>query len=337
MLVVSGKLVTMLQLPRREYQIHTMDLQLILNFVNHQPGLLETESWIPICLPRFESSTFVYAYINRIESSTDLTLVCIGVQHSTAQFELYRSASAVIKSSMGIKLESPRQQAAAALSSLSSMAYMTTSLAIPHLCPLVEALRCSNLQQNLIREYYQIASTFHFLFRLDIVDPQKKGPSGNVVQFFQLPFQYPFADSNYQQYVWIMYQKLALRLRNGSAQAERSFFEMDRIEEKIQEQRRGGNKHFETENATVGSSECTLKQSYAAHELFEKRPLVNGISYIIKGSEMFIAINGKDCSLYAVLSSTISVTVGASICARLIGKLLADRNILFLESIRTWP
>jgi hypothetical protein len=236
---------------------------------------------------------------------------------------------------MGIKLESPRQQAAAALSSLSSMAYMTTSLAIPHLCPLVEALHSSNLQQHLIREYNQIASTLHFLFRLDIVDPQKKGQSGNVVQFFQLPFQFPLVDSSYQQYVWIMYQKLALRLRNGSAQAERSFFEMDRIEEIIQEQRRGEKELFETENA--GRSTCTLKQSYSAHELFEKRPFVNGISYIIKGTEMFIAINGKDCALYAVLSSTISVTVGASICARLIGKLLADRNILFLESIRTWP
>jgi hypothetical protein len=337
MLVVNGKLVTMLQLPKREYQVHTMDLQLILNFVKHQPGLLDTESWIPICLPRFESSTFVYAYINRIEASTDLTLICIGVQHSTAQFELYRSASAVIKSSMGIKLESPRQQAAAALSSLSSMAYMTTSLAIPHHCPLVEALRCCNLQQNLISEYYQIASTFHFLFRLDILDPQKKGQSGNLVQFFQLPFQFPFVETKDQQNVWIIYQKLALRLRNGSAKAERSFFEIDRIEDMRQEQSGGNDEHYASEKATVESGKSTVTQSYLAHELFEKRPLVNGISYLIKGSEMFIAINGKDCELYAVLSSTISVTVGASICARLIGKLLADRNILFLESIRTWP
>jgi hypothetical protein len=329
-------MVTMIQLPNKKYQLHTMDLQLILNFVKHQPGLLDTESWIPICLPRFESSTFVYAYINRIEANVDLTLICIGVQHDTAQFELYRSASAIIKSSLGIKLESPRQQAAAALSSMSSMANMTSSLSIPHLCPLVETIHKSNLQQDLIREYCQLASTLHFLFRLDMADPQKKGQSGNLVQFFQIPFQFPLIDSKSQQSVWIMYQKLALRLRNGSAKAERSFFEVDQIESILQEQQKKESEHSTGYKTAEECDESILPQPCTAHEMFRKLPLINGVSYFIKGSKMFIAISIKDCELFAVMSSTISVTVGASMCARLIGKLLADRNILFFESIKTW-
>lgn len=330
-LVVKNKLVTMLQSKR--HRIHTMDLQLILNFLLHQPGLLDNESWIPICLPNFESSRYVYAYINRIEASVDLTFVCIAVQHNTAQFELYREACAAIQSFLGIL-----HRNGSALKSMSSI--IADSVApsfseLSHHCPLVTTIRNTNLDSPQMKEYCQSESAMHFLFRWDVPDTQKRGKTGSfLTQFVQSSFQVPLIDFKSQQTVWCMYQKLALRLRNGSAKAEKCVVEMDRASSQHNNKK---TKEIKDGNlACDGEIAVNDVQACLGRDMFGLLPPVNSISYSIQGSNMYIAINAKDCEMYAVLSSTISITSGASMCARLIGKLLSDRNVLFLDSIKTW-
>ena len=330
-LVVKNKLLTMLQCKR--HRIHTMDLQLLLNFLVHQPGLLDNESWIPICLPNFESSTYVYAYINRIEASVDLTFVCIAVQHNTAQFELYREACATVQSFLGIL-----HQNGSTLKSMSSI--IADSVApsfseLSHHCPLVATIRNTHLDSLEMKQYCQSASALHFLFRWDVPDPKKKGKTGGfLTQFVQSSFQFPFIDCKSQQTVWCMYQKLALRLRNGSAMAEKCVVEMERASSQHNNKKtkdiKDGNLACDGEIAVNDVQVCL------GRDMFGLLPPVNSISYSIHGSNMYIAINAKDCEMYAVLSSTISITSGASMCARLIGKLLSDRNVLFLDSIKTW-
>ena len=63
----------MVQLRFRGHRMHGMDLTLVLNFVRSQPGLLRSEAWFPLCLPRFDPTGFVYAYANRLEEKSGLS------------------------------------------------------------------------------------------------------------------------------------------------------------------------------------------------------------------------------------------------------------------------
>lgn len=46
-----------------------------MNFVNSGTGFKSSETWTPICLPKFEESGFLHAYVNFID--TDLCLMLI--------------------------------------------------------------------------------------------------------------------------------------------------------------------------------------------------------------------------------------------------------------------
>lgn len=50
-----------------------VDLHLLLNFVNSCTAFRTSETWTPLCLPRFDDSGFLHAYVCFIE--TDICLV----------------------------------------------------------------------------------------------------------------------------------------------------------------------------------------------------------------------------------------------------------------------
>lgn len=103
MLVVGTRLVTIVQPSNPASQLHTSDLHLILTFVGRQPGLLTNELWFPLCLPRFDSSGFLYAYTSCLDPmGTGLSIVLVSPDNNTDQFESFRRAANTIRKNLGL-------------------------------------------------------------------------------------------------------------------------------------------------------------------------------------------------------------------------------------------
>ena len=69
----------------KNYFIHPADLHLLFNLVNATENFRNSETWTPICLPKFESSGFLHAHVSYI--SNDICLVLISVDRNSF-FEL---------------------------------------------------------------------------------------------------------------------------------------------------------------------------------------------------------------------------------------------------------
>lgn len=103
MLVVGTRLVTIVQPANPSSQLHTSDLHLILTFVGRQPGLLSNELWFPLCLPRFDSSGFLYAYTSCLDPmETGLSIVMISPDNNMEQFESFRSTANHVRKMLGL-------------------------------------------------------------------------------------------------------------------------------------------------------------------------------------------------------------------------------------------
>jgi len=72
-LIARHQLVNLVR-PRKR-ALHPADLHLIVNFVNTCTAFRASETWTPLCLPRFDDTGFLHAYVCFI--STDICLVKI--------------------------------------------------------------------------------------------------------------------------------------------------------------------------------------------------------------------------------------------------------------------
>lgn len=61
MLIVKNQLITILR--PRKHSFHPSDLHLIFNMINSSSSFRAApESWMPICLPKFNDKGFLHAY-----------------------------------------------------------------------------------------------------------------------------------------------------------------------------------------------------------------------------------------------------------------------------------
>uniref|UniRef100_A0A7S2Q3X1 Vacuolar fusion protein MON1 homolog n=1 Tax=Skeletonema marinoi TaxID=267567 RepID=A0A7S2Q3X1_9STRA len=122
LLVIGTRLVTIVQPSNPSSQLHTSDLHLIMTFVGRQPGLLTNELWFPVCLPRFDSSGFLYAYTSCLDPvHTGLSIVLISGNNSTEQFKVFHSAADTVRSNLGLPpLSTVRSSLSASTSSYAS-------------------------------------------------------------------------------------------------------------------------------------------------------------------------------------------------------------------------
>ena len=107
--VLAGdQLLSLVQPSYRNHQIRASDLHLLMTVAIQQPDLYQAinppELWIPVCLPRLNSSGYFYAYISCLHAPTKLTLILISPMGSTDQFQQFRSTSIRIREEMGIPL-----------------------------------------------------------------------------------------------------------------------------------------------------------------------------------------------------------------------------------------
>lgn len=102
LLLVGDKLLTVVQPSYRPHQLRVSDLHLIINFIEKQPGLASGEQWIPMCLPRFNSTGFLYAYTHCLDIESKLTLILLSSHNTTEQFQILRTSSQKIRENLNI-------------------------------------------------------------------------------------------------------------------------------------------------------------------------------------------------------------------------------------------
>ena len=73
--LAGGRVVTLLR-PKR-HSVHPSDLHLLLNTIAASPSLSAagSETWLPICLPRYNSSGFLHAFVGSVAPSVTLVFV----------------------------------------------------------------------------------------------------------------------------------------------------------------------------------------------------------------------------------------------------------------------
>lgn len=393
LLVVGTRLVTIVQPSNPSSQMHTSDLHLILTFVGKQPGLLTNEVWFPICLPRFDSSGFLYAYTSCLDPvHTGLCIVLISGNNSTEQFKVFHSASDAVRTNLGLpplsiartslstsassndKNKTPNwggmqddtdsysdgsdddsERRGSILSRISASGNVVSTNAIatrPRLgerqlsmtnyvrpkskaveeidttreSPFITAVKIASLprqQEDIMRQYLELASAVHFTFRCDIYVQGSSGTSteGMLTQCFGPPLTFPFTDTRSQRRVWDIYQRLSLRLRLGSSSVETCYDALDMFQ--VQHD----------SNNIIGniSSDCPMQS------LLESPPNVHGVTYLQEDNEwLYVGLNGKFFELYATLPATVKPREGTAYCARLVRKLMGDERLLFLSNPLTW-
>lgn len=102
LLIADGKLLSLVQSAFRPHQLRVSDMHLLLHCLGRHQGLLSSELWLPVCLPRFNSSGFLYCYTHCLDVETKLVLVLVSQHGTTDQFELFRGASSRIRSELSL-------------------------------------------------------------------------------------------------------------------------------------------------------------------------------------------------------------------------------------------
>lgn len=321
LLLTGTRLLTIVQPRYVPHQLSAFDLHLLIHFCHTRPGLLTSELWFPISLPRFNSSGFLYTYTNCLEKDTELTLVLLSQSNTTQQFQLFRKAASVARTSLGLPQEvgnvlriishEGTEQAAsddiawkrsleqhsgdddyvdAALDAdgemipyvfkdsspptTSKSPFTTKSILLDEL----ESTLNPEVTTALLQECCEVAHAKHFLFRLDAPVQNDQSQTGKVTQCLSSSLDNENGSATRRLYS--MYQKLQLRLRLGSASCESTMDALDviaRVQAVSEEEHMKG-----------------IGRHCPASCLTESPPSVQGVTYVIDGPDLFLAMNGRE-------------------------------------------
>ena len=86
----------------QERSLRATDVLLLSNFVSSQrQSLVAAESsWLPICLPRFESRGYLHAYVSYVDESIDLSLVLVAADDASGTVGAFRDVSNSVKDAL---------------------------------------------------------------------------------------------------------------------------------------------------------------------------------------------------------------------------------------------
>ena len=331
-----------------------------------------------MCLPRFNSSGFVYAYTNCLDSGSGLACVLVSQRNTTEQFAIFQEDGASIRRKLGLpppkrgpilrlvddgdgsgasstvpndsaarvsseedntnyddiawqrKSDNEHQSGEESLTDLHDSGFSTeeifsapasqsnadSELPVGGELTIVKVLnevRRDKIRENQMEKYLQIAQALHFVFRIDVA---VQDTGGVLTQCLSPPLKFPFVDEKSKARVHAMYQRLALRLRLGSASMESTIDAFEVIADE--------------RDSADGRHTTDIGEDCPAQCLAESPPHVHGVTYILDGPELFIGINGKDFELYAVLPGKIPPRNATRLCSKLIRKLFHHEGTLFL-------
>lgn len=72
-LLAKNQLISLVRL--KNQNLHPVDLKLIFNLIDCSESFKSTESWVPICLPKFDMNGFMYAYISYLSDDCEACLI----------------------------------------------------------------------------------------------------------------------------------------------------------------------------------------------------------------------------------------------------------------------
>eukprot|EP00978_Attheya_sp_CCMP212_P011310 scaffold27876_cov51-Attheya_sp.AAC.3 len=364
-LLLGNKLVTLIQPSYRPHQLRSSDLHLITSFVVNQPGLLTTELWFPICLPRFNSSGFLHAYTSCLHRGTELNLILISQHKTTEQFNSFRNAAQMMKVELGLAPDTDESSVIKATDDEAQEHEDETldgetksesddeaqsknegdenpnvNISPPRgsleseqnkqeeesdFIKAIQEATNPNIQEALINDYCNLASALHFIFRCDVP---------------------VFGGGDSQQDRGMLTQSISppLGFPFVDVPSKRRIWNMYqrlslrlRLGSAADEATNDAFDMIKEDNDESASGDFShIGKDCPAMCLMESPPNVHGVTYVLDGSELFVGLNGRDFELYAVLPGTIPPRNGTALCARLVRRLMQDETELFLDNPLTW-
>lgn len=346
LLVTGDKLLTVVQPAFRPHQLRVSDLHLILNFIGKQPGLASSELWIPMCLPRFNSSGFLYAYTNCLDVQSKLTLILLSSHNTPEQFQILRSSSQQIREDLALPqvadsvltiVADDRRQSALSdtVTSGSDVGWRRNDESASFdedyvnisihgsdvvengelLCQVRQALELSTMD-HICKQYLDDEeSLIHFLFRVDI--PVKNSRHRHNGRHGRPP--HPNCGSGH------LSQCISPSIEGEPYCSSTFRRNLWSNYQKLSLRLRLGSATVESAmDAFDMINESCRDEEAKTHEhgsfpgigkncpsmgLFESPPFnSDGLSYIVQGDETYFAMNGKNFELYVAHQKTLSST-----------------------------
>lgn len=118
-LIAENQLVTLVRM--KKYYIHPGDLHLVFNLINSSESFKHSESWTPLCLPKFDNSGFLHAHVSYLSDTCPACLVLLTADRN-AFFSLSAAKAKVVE-----RMER-HGSIQAIVTALSNSAYTTGSL-----------------------------------------------------------------------------------------------------------------------------------------------------------------------------------------------------------------
>lgn len=80
----------------KKYCLHPADLHLIFNLVQASESLKNSENWTPLCLPRFDSSGFLYCHVSYLSEDCQACLLLLTVERDVF-YTLSQAKQAIVE------------------------------------------------------------------------------------------------------------------------------------------------------------------------------------------------------------------------------------------------
>ena len=93
-LIAENQLVTLVRM--KKYFIHPADLHLVFNLINSTESFKHSESWTPICLPKFDSGGFLHAHVSYLTDDSPACLLLLTLDRN-AFFDLSAARGKIIE------------------------------------------------------------------------------------------------------------------------------------------------------------------------------------------------------------------------------------------------
>lgn len=362
-LLLSGnRLVTLVE-PRDPpwHRLRASDLLLLSNFLTTQPFFrTENETWTPICLPRFNDTGFLYAFVACMDPRHSLYLLLVS---PTQEPEQFRASSKV------------RKAAQALFEERGWLAALKKAAAGEH-------------RQRALNKYSNAGMAFHFMYKFCPVTGREGGRGGNgrgsggkgdgrdtsdraraLPQSISSNFFFPYVDEEAKQAVWNLYAKALLQLRYGgreggtgwahagdrmdcifkdaggeggkgvgvgnrerhstslSASSGPSSRGVDRVPDDVD---RGGRRRRSDDSGESGKGcvNCMM-------EVFEKKN-VHSLVYELRETDCLVVSVGPDFELFALLSAAPTLRESLQSLNRMLRAIKRDERWLFMVEAAHW-
>ena len=350
LLAGNGRLVSLVQSNIRTMQMRAFDWSLLFHFLQQQAELLTSELWLPVCLPRFNVTGYVFCYTRCLDANTGLCVGLISHIGTTKQFQAFQSVSSQLCARLCIKMSSVRNKdnpsnppSPEVTNNLFDKEELmddngSDDYVVVTAHGIVEEVAMAQdhtILRKIHGEYLELCEAFHFVFRFDVPLPRKfRQPPGRLPQCICASDEDLFQTSASRRKLWSNYDKLMMRLRLGSAQSESV---QDALEMIYNDRRSPSKDSRRTDNAvSEPPPHAALDYECNASALLEAAPQFASMTAIVEGDYLYAGINGDAFELYFTLSADLSVKQATALGAKLVRRLLLEQQQLFLWNPLVW-